>query len=514
MSDANRSSLAFQRETSWGVNPVSPALKLQRLTSESLMHAKDTVVSEEVRSDRQVSDLVEVGAAASGAVNFELSYSDFKHWLEAVLMSNIVTVNITGLSASAVLATQKLTGSAGDFNAVQAGSWVKVTGFTTAANNGIKLVTAKASNGSDITLAANSITADESASIAITGQYVTNGETRHSYVFERGLRDYNNTLTYQVFRGCSPDQMQVSFESKKIITGSLSFIGKVGESASSSIMAATGVSASGTLTFSNTGTNDDTITIGARVYTLKTALSSGPTVANEVLIGVSAAATRNNLVAAINGAAGEGTTYSVGTLAHALVTAAASSTAAIIVTAISHGTAGNSLATTDTSSHAAWGAATLSGGTDDTAYTAASTDPVMNATSNVGRIIRDDATMSERMKSMSFTIANGLRGKDAMGERGNFDIGVGDFNLSGSFSAYFRDNALFAAHIAHSDLKLGWSVTSGSGATIGFYVPRVKLSDANPPIPGRNQDVMSQVEWQATIENTIGKTLIVSFIDP
>lgn len=63
---------------------------------------------------------------------------------------------------------------------------------------------------------------------------------------------------------------------------------------------------SATLTINTQPTDGDTVTIAGVVFTFKTAL--GSTVGN-VLIGVSAATARANLVSAITGAAGAGTTY-------------------------------------------------------------------------------------------------------------------------------------------------------------------------------------------------------------
>lgn len=54
------------------------------------------------------------------------------------------------------------------------------------------------------------------------------------------------------------------------------------------------------ITIGGTPSDADTITIGGVVFTAKTALSSGPAVAGEVVIGGSAAAFITNLVAAIN----------------------------------------------------------------------------------------------------------------------------------------------------------------------------------------------------------------------
>jgi len=123
-----------------------------------------------------------------------------------------------------------------------------------------------------------------------------------------------------------------------------------------------GVHATGVLTSSAAPADTNTVTIGATVYTFKTALSAGPAVAYEVLIGVSEATSLNNLAAAINAGAGVGTTYSTGTLVHPTVTAVSNGVHTVTVTAKTGGTAGNSIATTETHANATWGAVTLANG--------------------------------------------------------------------------------------------------------------------------------------------------------
>ncbi len=110
----------------------------------------------------------------------------------------------------------------------------------------------------------------------------------------------------------------------------------------------------------------DTVTAGGKVYTYRASVT---TTANEVLIGVDLTATRNNLVAAINGAAGGGTTYGSATTANANVTAVATSTNAATVTAIVAGTVGNAIAVAEAGAQTSWagGGLLLLGGVDPTA---------------------------------------------------------------------------------------------------------------------------------------------------
>lgn len=118
--------------------------------------------------------------------------------------------------------------------------------------------------------------------------------------------------------------------------------------------------ATGTLT-GTTIADTNTVTIGGVVYTFKTALTS-PAVANEVLVGASDSDSLDNLIAAINAAAGAGTLYGTGTVANPFVTAAAGAGDTMDVTARSIGSGGNGIATTSTLTAGAFGAATLTGG--------------------------------------------------------------------------------------------------------------------------------------------------------
>lgn len=129
-----------------------------------------------------------------------------------------------------------------------------------------------------------------------------------------------------------------------------------------------GAKASSVLTSNNTAPADgSTVTIGSRVYTFKTALSSGPAIANEVLINSTADAALLNLARAINLTGTIGTDYATGTLANTDVSSSASVTShSITVTALNGGTAANALVTlasTGTASHMTWTGATMGDGT-------------------------------------------------------------------------------------------------------------------------------------------------------
>jgi hypothetical protein len=129
------------------------------------------------------------------------------------------------------------------------------------------------------------------------------------------------------------------------------------------VAALTGAAASSTLTLANNLTDGNRIVIGSTTYTLRETLAQ----AYDVLIGVDASATLDNLIAAINKAAGEGSTYGTGTVAHPTVSAAAGAGDTATITAKAPGVAGNAIATLEYGAAASWTGATLSGGADTVA---------------------------------------------------------------------------------------------------------------------------------------------------
>lgn len=108
------------------------------------------------------------------------------------------------------------------------------------------------------------------------------------------------------------------------------------------------------------GTAGDTVSVGGKTYTFVAALSITAT-ANEV-VSSSEATGLANLKAAVNGAAGAGTTYSTNTTANALVTAGTITGTTLAFAASTAGANGNFLATA--SSAGSWATLYFTGGVD------------------------------------------------------------------------------------------------------------------------------------------------------
>lgn len=103
MSEANRVALRIAPETVYNTLAAT-GWKALRYTSETLGAEPQTTISDEIRSDRMVADLINTSLNVGGDINVELSYSSFDDLIEAALLgtwtTNVLKVGSTKRSFS------------------------------------------------------------------------------------------------------------------------------------------------------------------------------------------------------------------------------------------------------------------------------------------------------------------------------------------------------------------------------------------------------------------------------
>lgn len=117
----------------------------------------------------------------------------------------------------------------------------------------------------------------------------------------------------------------------------------------------TPVKAQGTLTFSGSVSDGETVTIGGAVYEFDT---NGETAQGHIAVDVSQGATASDAVAALVGA--------IGANDASVVTAEAGTGDTVVVTAVVPGTEGNKIKVSTDAANVGWAKATLAGGVDGT----------------------------------------------------------------------------------------------------------------------------------------------------
>ncbi len=82
---SNLARLRAIKETTFGEVPLVGESRDLRFTGESINYAIQTDTSKEIRADRQIADLVQLGAETSGDIQFELSYGSFDDFMAAAI---------------------------------------------------------------------------------------------------------------------------------------------------------------------------------------------------------------------------------------------------------------------------------------------------------------------------------------------------------------------------------------------------------------------------------------------
>ena len=92
IADASKTKLSSIVEVTAGTTPATPTFLEKRFTGGSgLKHTQNYVTSNEIRADRNVSDIVRVGRMSEAAYDFELSYGGYDDWLEGLLQGTWTT---------------------------------------------------------------------------------------------------------------------------------------------------------------------------------------------------------------------------------------------------------------------------------------------------------------------------------------------------------------------------------------------------------------------------------------
>lgn len=367
--ESNRVRVAYVRETSFGVPETTPTYQIARLTSSDLAANKQTVTSEELRSDRMVSDQPEVGFDNGGTLNIEFSAESYEDFIESALCGIYSTaIDLTDVATTTTTGTNEIAATGIDSNAV-VGQWIYLNmNFSDTENNGWKKIVTV---GTGTVTVEQDLTTDSATTGTIDGKDLINGVEQRSYEVEQGFTDI---LEYFRFSGMRLGTWESNVSAGEILNGSFGFQGTAVEAQSD-------------------------------------------------------------------------TEYG-------------------------------------------------------TTYDPAKTTPVMNATSNVGSIVKDGVALTTCIQSLAFTIDNNLRSQMCVSNKFPSGIGYGRQLISGTLNAYFEDLSLYNEMLNHEDVSLEFQVTDINGRSMKFEFPRVKFNTSAPSPEGIDTDVMENIEWTAIADTS------------
>jgi hypothetical protein len=228
---SNFVALRYVPEVTFGTTPASPAMQALRYTSESLNYNADFITSQEIRSDRMTPDTIQVGAAAEGDINGELSYGTYDPLIEAAMFGTWTTTGsdvaaATDISIDLTASVWTLGASSTDFTAQSwvVGQFIKVEGFAVAGAFYAEIV--EITSATALIIAPLTAVATEAAgdSIDITAlEFVRNGVTKKSFTMQKEFTDLT-TPEFMNFTGARVSTMSFELATASILNTSFSMM--------------------------------------------------------------------------------------------------------------------------------------------------------------------------------------------------------------------------------------------------------------------------------------------------
>ena len=224
--------LAFKKESTWGtVAGDTGGTQLRRVTG-SFQLEKDAYASNEILASQQTRDFRHGTRRSTGTIAGELSGNAYEEFMQAALRKDFVAGVTTGALIVLSSTATTIVRSAGSFvtDGFKVGDVINVTGFTSAGNNGLSLITAMTA-----TILTVSSLAGQTRSIEAEGDSVTvlvkgkktfvpqSGHTDDSFTIEEF---YSDADISRVFLGEQVDTMALSLQPNSMATVDFGFLGK------------------------------------------------------------------------------------------------------------------------------------------------------------------------------------------------------------------------------------------------------------------------------------------------
>lgn len=469
--DANRTAVGVVEETTAGTTPATPAFENLRVLSSSLAYAKKTGQSKQLRSDRQIDDLITLGFDAGGDIPQEASYGACDTFIRGALASewvfSQVRANITGTltNITAVSATA-ITVAAGALTSLNSGAFavgmlVRASGFTAAGNNRLFRAAATTSN----------------TSIVMTGGTVDAAPIAGSRVKMIGFEGAAGDL---VATASGLTSTALDFTTLGLDPGEWVY---VGGSQAANAFAAAGtkgwcrVAAAGGVTATSLPFDIVPTAWGVDAGAAKTIrVYTGDYIRNGV--------TKRSYTVELQYqdlAVPEFEYYTGMCVASMKFTVASQSIMGVSTTLMGFGAVDQT--------------ARFAGATD----VAAPTNDVINTSANIGTILDNGQAIPgvNILTSVEFTVNNSLRRRIGLGSAQTISVGYGEFQVAGSMSLYYGSNYILnkIRNSTASSLFLPIVDNSGSKALL-VDIPKLKFGDGNPTVPGVDTDRMIDPKFQ------------------
>jgi len=233
VASSNLTSLAYDKETVFGVTDATPTFTLLPTTGGSPVNNISTAVSDVIREDRQTDDLIVVDGDIAGDVNFELSYAPYKDFMNSVLMNAAAPRTISEtLVTNDGTGDNTIIGKAGLEAIILTGDVFRLTSATDPTIDGEYTCIAAGTNAVTI-YPATGATAALTDLVATATEIQVNGASPIEGYTIRKKADNAGTPYYWYYRGCAINTMNLKFATGSILSGTFGIVGLTEETRTS-----------------------------------------------------------------------------------------------------------------------------------------------------------------------------------------------------------------------------------------------------------------------------------------
>lgn len=494
LQSTNRTRLSRVRENSYGVIPTTPAFTRVRQTSSGLNANPQTIQSDEIEPDRQVTDLILVGLSAQGPIGGELSFyahdDDLEEAMQGTWDVQPYIINLVADTQISNVSTTTLTVATGgtfEGDDFVTGHLIKTSNFDTEANN--RLTRVSSSTSTTIVCPAASFTAESAPPVDAEVRVV-------------GFAGATADLVATVTLGNALTSTLLDFTTLGLVAGMWV---RIGSSVTDTSFATAANNSWCRIAFGGISANRLDFDIVPSGWSA----DAGTGKAIRVFTGdfLKNASTKRSVTFERQYLDHSPTTYEYfkGQMLN-VFNMAMEAKAIVKLTKNYIGSDAQLGAAEDNSTPTT----RVSGATD----VEAPTYDVFNTTAHFGLIMVGGSVVSgpNFIMRSSFNINNNLRQQPAMGVLGSVGVGNGEFGVTGDLTTYFGSAAVYAQVLSNGVSSFSTLVADDDGDQAGymFDVPRIKFSAGAPSVEGKNADVMINGTYQGIKHPDLGYTMSVT----
>jgi len=142
-------------------------------------------------------------------------------------------------------------------------------------------------------------------------------------------------------------------------------------------------------------------------------------------------------------------------------------------------------------------------------YTDPNDNPVLTASNDFASFAMTGVT-SPKVQSLELAINNNLRNQAVAGSIDPVGMGSGRFDVSGSITLYFEDDAAYDLFLGNTYTDLTFRVGGASTLKYDVLIPNIKFTAASIEAAGNDTDVPLTLQWGAVMDASQEHTIQIT----